>query len=101
MFIASAYNLKNKLYDSPILINNKPILKSDHYSCLGVNMDERMSWEKLVESICSKVNAGIGAMKRLKPFVQLSTLKMLYNAIIQPYFDYCSPLWDNCGIGLK
>ncbi len=26
---------------------------------------------------------------------------MLYNAIIQPYLDYCSPLWDNCGIGLK
>jgi hypothetical protein len=26
---------------------------------------------------------------------------MLYNAIVQPYFDYCSPLWDNCGIGLK
>jgi hypothetical protein len=26
---------------------------------------------------------------------------MLYNAIIQPYFDYYSPLWDNCGIGLK
>jgi hypothetical protein len=20
---------------------------------------------------------------------------------MQPYFDYCSPLWDNCGIGLK
>ena len=64
-------------------------------------MDERMSWEKHVECICSKVSAGIGAMRRLKPFVPLSTLKMLYNAIIQPYFDYCSPLWDNCGIGLK
>jgi hypothetical protein len=21
--------------------------------------------------------------------------------LAQPYFDYCSPLWDNCGIGLK
>ena len=101
MFIASANNLKNKLSDSPILINNKPVPKIDHYSCLGVNMDERMSWEKHVECICSKVSAGIGAMRRLKPFVPLSTLKMLYNAIIQPYFDYCSPLWDNCGIGLK
>ena len=20
-----------------------------------------------------------------------------YNALIQPYFDYCSPLWDICG----
>ncbi len=21
---------------------------------------------------------------------------MIYNAMIQPYFDYCSPLWANC-----
>ncbi len=53
IFIASAYNLKNKLSDIPILITNKPIPKIDHYSCLGVNMDERMSWEKHVESIIS------------------------------------------------
>ena len=64
-------------------------------------MDERLSWEKHIDSICSKVSAGTGAMRRVKPFVPLPTLKMLYNAIIQPYFDYCSPLWNNCGIGLK
>jgi hypothetical protein len=64
-------------------------------------MDERLSWEKHIDNICSKVGAGIGAMRRIKPFVPLPTLKMLYNAIVQPYFDYCSPLWDNCGIGMK
>jgi hypothetical protein len=64
-------------------------------------MDERLSWDKYIYSICSKVGAGIGAMRRVKPFVPLSTTKMLYNAIIQPYFDYCGPLWDNCRIGLK
>ena len=26
---------------------------------------------------------------------------MLYNAIVLPYFDYSSPLWDNCGNTLK
>ena len=62
---------------------------------------ERLSWDKHIDSICAKVTAGIGAMRRVKPFVPLPTLKMLYNAIIQPYFDYCSPLWDNCGIGFK
>ena len=41
-----------------------------------------------VISICSNVSASIGAVRRV-------------NAIIQPYFDYCSPLWDNCRIGLK
>jgi hypothetical protein len=26
---------------------------------------------------------------------------MIYNALIQPYFDYCSPLWGNCCTFLK
>jgi hypothetical protein len=25
---------------------------------------------------------------------------MIYNALIQPYFDYCSPLWDIRGTQL-
>ncbi len=37
-------------------------------------MGERMSWEKHVESICSKVSAGIGAMRRLKQ------LNLLYHS---------------------
>ena len=37
----------------------------------------------------------------MKPFVPLETLKLTYNALVQPYFNYCSPLWDNCGIGLR
>jgi hypothetical protein len=40
-------------------------------------------------------------IRRIRPFVSSATLKLIYNAIAQPYFDYCSPLWDNCGIGLK
>ena len=101
IFIGSPYNLKNKVSGNPILINNKLVPKINKYSCLGVTMDERLSWDKHIDSICSKVGASIGAMRRVKPFVPLSTTKMLYNAIIQPCFDYCSPLWDNCGIGLK
>ena len=28
-------------------------------------------------------------------------LQVIYNSLVQPYFDYCSPLWDNCGVSLK
>jgi hypothetical protein len=60
-----------------------------------------LTWEKHIDMICSKVSAGIGAIRRIRPFVSSATLKLMYNAIVQLYFDYCSPLWDNCGIGLK
>ena len=61
----------------------------------------RLTWEKHIDKICAKVGAGIGVTRRMRPFVPLETLKLIYNALVQPYFDYCSPLWDNCGGGLK
>ena len=36
-------------------------------------------------------------LRRAKKFIPTSSLQMIYNALIQPYFDYCSPLWDICG----
>ena len=69
MFIGSSYYLKNKITMKPILINNQPIPRADSYSCLGVNMEERHSWEKHIDNICSKVGAGIGAMRRIKPYI--------------------------------
>ena len=39
----------------------------------------------------------IGAMRRIKPFVPVNTLEKVYKSLVQTYFEYCSPLWDNCG----
>ncbi len=51
--------------------------------------------------IIKKVNAGIAVIKRMKTYVSQEFLKTVYNALIQPYFDYCCQLWDTCGIVLK
>ena len=36
-------------------------------------------------------------MRRIKSFVPSVTLQTIYKTLVLPYFDYCSPLWDNCG----
>ena len=37
----------------------------------------------------------------IEPFVPVDTLEKVYKSLVQPYFGYCSPLWDNCGKVLK
>ena len=61
---------------------------------MGVEIDEKFNWEKHIETICKKAGAGIGAIRRVR---------LLYLRIrsIQPYFDYCYPLCDDCGKLLK
>ena len=63
MILASSYNLKNKGSSDPVLINNVPIPKINKYTCLGVTIDERLSWEKDIDYICSKVIAGTGPIR--------------------------------------
>ena len=84
-----------------VTFKNKPLKRYRSFKCLGVELDEHLSWEVHINAICKKVGAGIGVLKRTKPFVPNETLHIIYKALILPYFDYCSPLWDNCGIVLK
>ena len=41
-----------------------------------------------------KVSSGIGALKRVKPFVSMHTAIKMYKGLIKPHFDYWSALWD-------
>ena len=77
MFIRSSYNLKNKVSKKPIEINNQIIPRVDHYSCLGVKRDKKLSCEKNINQTCLKVSAGIGATIRIYAFVPFSKVKML------------------------
>ena len=54
-----------------------------------------------IDMICKKASAGNGAMRRIKPFVPIDVLEKVYKSLVQPYFEYCSPLWNNCGKLLK
>ena len=40
---------------------------------------------------------GIGAIKKIKPFVPTSNLINIYQSIVEPYLDYCSVIWDYIG----
>ena len=84
-----------------VKIDTCPIKRVKCAKMLGVEIDEHLNWEKHIECIASKVSSGIGALKKLKEFVNRDTLVLVYNALIQPHFDYCCEVWDELGKGLS
>ncbi len=55
MIIGSTYNLNNKVHDYPVMLNNKVIPRTHSFECLGVLIDEKLSWDLHVEKTCKKV----------------------------------------------
>ena len=95
MFVASRQRLSNIPEQLDISISGNEIKRVKSYKCLGLELDEGLTWESHVSAIVSKVSKVIGVLRRLKRFLPLSALVLIYNSLILPHFDYCSVIWDN------
>ena len=101
MLTGSPHNLNNNVRETPVEMNKNPVPQVNTFRCLGVDLDERSNWKNHIDSVRHTISAGIGAIKRIKPYVPHKTLQDVYKTLIQPHFDYRSPLWDNCGLELQ
>ena len=94
MIIGSRQRLHSQCDEIDICIDEKMIKRVDHTKSLGLTIDAQLSWSKHVEEICKKASSAIGGLKRVRPFISKDLTVQIYNALILPYFDYCSPVWD-------
>ena len=78
-------------------INNIPIKQVSTTKSLGILIDNNMAWHSHIDKLSKKIASGIGAIKRIRPFVSPEILHYIYNTLVQPHFDYCSIVWGNYG----
>ena len=94
MIIGSRQRLNTQCEEINISIDDRTIKRVDHIKSLGLTIDAQLSWSKHVDEISKKVSSAIGALKRVRPFIPTDVAVQIYNALILPHFDYCSPVWD-------
>ena len=87
--IGSRYKLNNLNHDFVVSFDNREIERMTSYKYLRVEIDETLSWRNHTDSLCKKVSAGIGALKRVRQLVTGQTLHQMYDAFVYPYLDYC------------
>ena len=80
-----------------IKLDGSEINKVETVKSLGVHIDKHLSWSVHIEKITKKIASAIGALKRITPFITTKTAVQVYQALIQPHFDYCCSVWDNFG----
>ena len=48
-----------------------------------------------------RVASGIDTLKRIRSFVLPQTMKLIFNVLVRPHFDYFSVVWRNCNLTLS
>ena len=81
-----------------LYLNNHIITKVETSKYLGVTLDSNLTWTPHVDKLYSKASSRIGVLRRIRPFLDISTAKLVYSTTILPILDYCDVVWDNCNV---
>ena len=93
--IAGSRQRIDKIENDPdIRLGNDNIKRVKETKTLGIIIDDQLKWNTHINNVVAKVSRAIGLIRRMKMFVPQATLISVYNAIVQPHFDYCSLVWD-------
>ena len=101
MLIGSRQKLSTLTATPFLTINGTPINQVPTSKSLGILIDSNLTWGSHIDKLAKKIASGSAAVKRVRQFVPSSTLHLIYKALIQPHFDYCSVVWGNCGIKIS
>ena len=101
LFTGTRYKISLHPSEPYICLDGHLIERVNSYKCLGVQVDETLSWEAHISDVVSKVAKVLAVLRRLRPICPQSTLVTIYKSLILPNLDYCSAVWGCIGNGLS
>ena len=98
MLIDTPYRL-SRVHDDFITaqVNKKWFERVSQHKTLGVHIDESLTWRPHINDAAKKISAGLAVLRRISATMPFDTRINLYNALVTPYFNYCSPIGGNTG----
>ncbi len=61
---------------------------------LGIYIDENLRWDHHIDTLVKKISSKIGILRSLRNIVPIDTIRLMYNAIVLPHFDYADTVYD-------
>ena len=96
MLLGSRQRL-NTLQDKKIsvIINGTLLECVSEYKCLGVSIDDTLTFKSHVTSIAKVMKQKLGLIRRNKYIFNVDQLKRLYWGFVLPHALYCSTVWSS------
>ena len=94
-FIVFKSRSKKLKKDLHIKLNNKTLERVKQTKFLGIIVDEHLTWKDHIDYVTLKIIRICGILRRIRFFLNQSTLKLLYYSLIYPYLHYGNIVWAN------
>ena len=85
-----------------VIINHMPIERVTCFTFIGVIIDSNLTWAHHINYISNKLSRIFGVLSRLKHYVPVLILKIIYNSLFLSHLNYGITAWGfNVGPRIK
>ena len=81
-------------------VNGQSLSRMSCYGYLATRVGETLNWQTQTDTRVT-ISANLGALKKVRDHVPRQTLIGMYEALLLPYFDYCSEVCGCLGKSLS
>ena len=79
--------------DMPLFINGDIIERVSVFKYLGVSLDESLTFEAHIDYIHNKASRKLGALHKVREYMDQEIALKLYKSLVLPHFDYCDTVY--------
>ena len=76
-----------------LMINNTLIERVTEFNFLGLTVNEYMNWNSHTQKIANKISRILGVMNRLKRYLPISAMKLMYDLLILSHLQFGITNW--------
>ncbi len=86
---------KKPVHHITLKIDGKDLVRVKSSKFLGVLLDESLNFKCHIEHLLIKLSKYVGLFFKLRYFLPLSALLILYKTLFEPHINYCNVIWCN------
>ena len=86
---------KKPKHNVKITINDIKIDQVKSTNFLGVIIDECLTWNEHITKVAKKISRASAIIAKIRHFLNKNALKLIYYALVYPYFTYGNSIWGN------
>ncbi len=92
------FSLQRGISDSTltVMLDDTEIEEVHSTKFLGIHLDQGLTWNCHIDSVCAKLSSGIYVLRELSKYCPTQILMTAYFGVIYPHLSYGLVLWGSC-----
>ena len=85
--------MKKVHFDLKLKLNGKRLYPTKSVKYLGIRIDESLTLNEHINDIAIKLNRANAMLYKVREFVNIRVLKLIYHAIFDCHLNYANTVW--------